>query len=113
MLFGKKASPDQGQIQVAYQQHLPETKKLLIYNMGKSSLKTVHLVIINETEEWFEYPCEPISARSNEVVDFGNTMAVDGKLFTGNILKVTVKVNNSTVVFTPNVNGRFDLIQLI
>jgi len=108
MFFNKKNSPQPHHVQIAFHQHLPESKILLIYNMGKSSLKDVSVTLINETGENYTYTTNSVSARSNELIYFGTKNDINGKLFTGNIVKVVVKTLEISTAFKPNDTFKFN-----
>jgi hypothetical protein len=111
MFFRKKTNINQQNIQIAFKQHNKESNCLLIYNMGKTSLKSVVVSLFNEIDEKFGYPCIPISARSNDEVDFKKYAASNQLFFTGNIMKVEVLANEITSTFKPNENSMFDYIR--
>ncbi|NOU48660.1 MAG: hypothetical protein HOO86_16590 [Bacteroidales bacterium] len=78
--------------------------------MGKSSLKDVSVTLINDTAENYTYTTNSVSARSNELIHFGTKNDTNGKLFTGNIVKVVVKTLEISATFKPNSTFKFDQV---
>lgn len=108
MFFGKKKAVIIDNVNIAYKQNLGETNCLFIYNIGTHTLKAVIITLVNKEKETFDYLLNPISPRSNEVVDFGNSNDSNGKLFSGNLVKVIVKTNELSFAFKPNEKNTFD-----
>ena len=111
MFFNRKRPDNQQPIQIVFKHHNKESGCLLIYNMGKTSIKSVVAILYNEIGEKFSYPSAPISARSNDEVDFKRIAASNQLFFTGNLLKVEVLANGITLTFKPNENSMFDFIR--
>ncbi len=111
MFFNKKKAVNQQHIQIAYKQHNKESDCLLIYNSGKTNLKSVVVSLFNEINEKFGYPSILISARSNDEINFKNIPASNKLFFFGNITKVEVLAKEITSTFKPKENSIFDYIR--
>ena len=107
MIFGKNKTTPSFHIALAYLQHSPETKQILVYNTGKSTLKEVQVKLINDQGNSSIYTFATIASRSNEVIDIKTKIDINEKLFSGEIGKVEIEIYNEKIIFIPKPDGKF------
>lgn len=109
MFFNKRDKPGIGFIHIAYQLHNPETRCLFVYNLGKVTLKQLTVTIMDGDGKQSQFQTNKISARSNDVIDYGSTPDMNGQMFTGIVTKVIVNAFDSDFTFKLTANSKFEL----
>lgn len=98
----------QGEFSVSRMHYDEDSPKLIIYNLGKKSYKSLIINVVNDKGELFRYQIEDLSYRG--AVDL-NTLDpdMDSKMFSGAIAFVEIRLCNVIEKFKPKGNGRFRL----
>ncbi len=107
MLFFRKPSAGNVPVNVAFKNHIIDSGSLLIYNSGKSRLTNIHIVLHNSDKKEFIYNRELISTRSNETIDYNIQADLNGNLFQGEVIKVTIETGGLKWNFKPTAEGKF------
>lgn len=107
MFFSKRSSASNDSVNLVFANHNSDTGKLLIYNSGKNRLSKINIILFSTNKNEYKYDREVISTRSNEMIEFTVHPDLYGKVFEGELLKVTIETGGRIWSFKPTEDGKF------
>jgi hypothetical protein len=104
MLLSKKSDV---KIDICYHYRKPESGCLVIYNMGKSKLANLKVILANEKGQSFDYVIPKISLKTGELIKYTTEKAQNGSLFSGELKTVRVEIGQTAFYFVVDENYNF------
>ncbi len=107
MFFRRKKTTQIFQIELAFLHHSLETRQILIYNNGRSTLKDIQIRLKNDQGKSANFTLKAIAARSNEMIDFSLQAEPNENQLSGELVEVEIEINNEIIKFKPKPVGKF------
>ncbi len=95
-----KPGPDL-QVSVAYEYHKESSRSVIIYNLGKRSLRGLTIVVENESGERYSYQIPELQVKIGIKLNLIEKADLNHEFFQGKVSKLTISVAAQQFHFMP------------
>jgi hypothetical protein len=94
-------------IDACYHYRKPESGSIVVYNLGKSSLANLKVILINDKGESFDYTITKIAIKTGELIKYTTESDLNGSLFSGKLATVKIECRQTIFHYTVDENNIF------
>ena len=105
LFFRRKRSKLQLKVNVSWYQLDPETRELMVYNLGKKNLKQFKIILHTAKDNYTFESSEHIEILNNTLIPLSAFKNPDGDKFSGILKKITFECLEGKAVFISSGNN--------